>query len=78
MPIYEYRCSQCGADFERLRPLGRADEAGPCPRCGSPEVRRRLSVFASFARDGGETRAVAGSGGCGGCTSSSCSSCGKG
>ncbi len=79
MPIYEYRCCQCGTEFERLRPLGQAGDAGPCPQCGSLEVGRRLSLFASFASEGGQTRAVAGSGSsCSGCSSTSCSTCGKG
>jgi putative FmdB family regulatory protein len=78
MPIYEYRCCQCGQEFERLRPMGRAGEPGLCPGCGSSEVNRCLSVFASFAREGGATRAVAGSSGCSTCGSSSCGTCGKG
>ena len=78
MPIYEYRCSQCALEFERLRPMGRADEPGPCPQCGSSAVLRCLSTFASFSREGGATRAVAGSGGCSSCGSSNCSTCGKG
>jgi putative FmdB family regulatory protein len=79
MPIYEYRCCQCGTEFERLRPMGRADEAGPCPQCGSSEVARCVSTFASFAREGGTTRAVAGGGSsCSTCSASSCSTCGKG
>lgn len=78
MPIYEYRCCRCGTEFERLRPLGQATDAGPCPQCGSSEVSRRPSRFASFAKEGGQTHAVAGGSTCGSCTSTSCRSCGKG
>ena len=37
MPIYEYKCRKCGAEFEQL--LKRADEKVNCPECGSPMSR---------------------------------------
>lgn len=36
MPIYEYHCNKCNADFELMRPFGESNEAAPCPHCGSP------------------------------------------
>jgi len=48
MPIYEYHCKDCGADFERL--LKNREETVVC-ECGSNEVDRRMSVFAP--RNGG-------------------------
>ncbi|MGB9723829.1 MAG: FmdB family zinc ribbon protein [Chloroflexia bacterium] len=77
MPIYEYRCRRCGAEFERLLPMERAAEGGPCPQCGSEEIERCLSLFASFSREGGESRALGGSSGCASCTASSCATCGQ-
>jgi putative FmdB family regulatory protein len=46
MPLYEFRCPQCGAEFERI--VFRADE-GPvqCPTCGALNPERLLSVFSS-------------------------------
>ena len=45
MPIFEYRCKQCGANFESLQ--SRSDEPGPsCPGCGAERAERLLSVFA--------------------------------
>ena len=35
MAIYEYYCADCGKEFELMRPISRADEAGPCPTCGA-------------------------------------------
>ncbi len=78
MPIYEYRCGQCGAAFERIRPMAQADAPGTCPQCGSTDVQRCLSLFASFAHDGGETHALGGSSGCTSCAATSCATCGKG
>jgi len=47
MPIYEFRCEQCGCCFEELI----AAEAAPaCPRCGSARVCRLLSNVAPASR----------------------------
>ncbi len=35
MPIYEYKCENCGDDFECI--VFRTDEAVECPKCGSAE-----------------------------------------
>ena len=66
MPIYEYICTACGHEFERLRPIRRMDDEAPCPECDA-ESRRELSVFCAYSTtsDGG-MRSVAG-GGCSGC-----------
>lgn len=45
MPVYEYACSDCGSDQDRILPHDRADEPGPCPSCGG-ELRRRFSRVA--------------------------------
>ena len=46
MPIYEYRCSKCGKDFELMRPFSQADELSPCPSCGAAGE-KLISNFAS-------------------------------
>ncbi len=45
MPIYEYRCLQCGRRFSIFwRTISAAEEGRPrCPRCGSEEVQRLIS-----------------------------------
>jgi putative FmdB family regulatory protein len=40
VPIYEFECRKCGAQFEELVPAG---QAAPCPQCKSSEVTRRYS-----------------------------------
>jgi len=57
MPIYEYHCEECGADFERL--LKRRDEKVSC-ECGSTRVVRRLSVFAAHMGSSSSSSASAG------------------
>ncbi len=65
MPLYEYRCADCGAAFEKLTQRANADSV-TCPHCGGAHPRRLISLFASFAQstDGGTTP-IAGGGGCG-------------
>ena len=45
MPIYEYRCKECGAEFEELT-LSRDNGAVTCRKCSSRRVTRLLSTFA--------------------------------
>ncbi len=47
MPIYEYRCTKCGHVFSRLQRVGATSEGVTCPQCGSTEVERMVSTFAS-------------------------------
>lgn len=52
MPIYEYRCPECGEQFSRLRPMRELEEPARCPRCGNEQARRVLSVVAAGPRSG--------------------------
>lgn len=47
MPMYEYRCTKCGEEFEMLRSFTDEDEKIECPKCGAPGPTRTLSLFAS-------------------------------
>ncbi len=40
MPLYEYRCPQCGHELEKLRKMSEADAPLPCPKCGAPTSRK--------------------------------------
>jgi putative FmdB family regulatory protein len=47
MPIYEFRCVPCGAEFERIILPGREDtSAAACPSCGGQQIERKISAFA--------------------------------
>ena len=64
MPLYEYTCTTCDHQFEKLRPITRMDDPAPCPECES-QSERQLSVFMSFSTGtNGESSAIAGGGGC--------------
>lgn len=47
MPIYEYKCQNCGQKFELLQKLGASNEELSCPKCGAPKPVKQFSVFAS-------------------------------
>jgi putative FmdB family regulatory protein len=56
MPMYEYRCDECGREFEQLRRMSDADRDVICPECSSDHVRRLLSSFATSGCGAGTRR----------------------
>ena len=58
MPIYEYRCEECGDGFE-LFVCSPSRQAEPtCPKCGSQKVKKSVSLF-GVAGTRGSTSAAA-------------------
>ncbi len=57
MATYEYRCTNCGKDFEARRPMSEASEPATCPACGA-RADKLPSVFAS--KDGYTLRVPSG------------------
>ena len=45
MPIYEYICTSCKECFSLLQKVGTKEEDTTCPKCGSKEVKKKLSLF---------------------------------
>ncbi|WP_291325807.1 zinc ribbon domain-containing protein [Desulfovibrio sp. UCD-KL4C] len=82
MPIYEFKCADCGKVFEEL--VFNRDECPPCPECKSTGTEKLISACkfknggASDSRDMGAPAPSAPSsgGGCSGCSGGNCSSCG--
>lgn len=76
MPIYEYRCTKCGKDFEEIVCVN--DPAPPCPACCCGATEKLMSK-ASFHTDGGSGHDAghshSHSGGCCGCSGGNCASC---
>ncbi|MCS6882464.1 MAG: zinc ribbon domain-containing protein [Oscillochloridaceae bacterium] len=59
MPIYEYLCPECNGKFQKLV-RGFTDPPGlACPRCGSAEVRRAVSRFATLKSEDDRIEALA-------------------
>ncbi len=65
MPLYEYRCPDCGHRFELLQRLGEGAEDVTCPSCGRPAPEKQFSTFASSSASGGGGSTSFGGGGCG-------------
>ena len=55
MPLFEYTCRDCGLQFEALVVGGRRPA---CPKCGSDQLEKMYSTFASQASAGGADRAA--------------------
>jgi len=47
MPTYEYKCDNCGYEFERFQPITSA-AIKRCPECGKSKVRRLISTGAGL------------------------------
>jgi putative FmdB family regulatory protein len=52
VPIYEYRCDECGKRSSALLPSFSSPDP-VCPHCGKPALKRLVSTFAT-ARSGDE------------------------
>jgi putative FmdB family regulatory protein len=50
MPTYEFKCVNCGHDFEVTAHIADRDKKAVCPQCGSRDV---TTVFGAFAVGGG-------------------------
>lgn len=51
MPIYEYRCAECGHEMEKLQKISDAPLTD-CPACGKPGLKKLVSA-AGFRLKGG-------------------------
>ncbi|MBV9505118.1 MAG: zinc ribbon domain-containing protein [Acidobacteriia bacterium] len=49
MPIYEYRCEDCGTKFEKLVRRANGVTELACPSCGHQHLKQELSTFAAHA-----------------------------
>ena len=74
MPIYEYRCEDCGAEFEELTSVSNERQTLRCRHCESRRVTRLLSAFAVQA---GSPPAAAEGGPCGACGAPRRGMCGE-
>ena len=76
MPIYEYRCNECGKNFECLI-IG--SDTPECADCKSRNVARLMSTcgFLSKGSTGETVSSSAGASSCTGCSASSCAGCGQ-
>nr|WP_321255149.1 zinc ribbon domain-containing protein [uncultured Pseudodesulfovibrio sp.] len=85
MPIFEYKCSDCGHEFEEL--VFDRDECPPCPKCQSEKTGKLMSAVRSKIAGGASAPESSGgeadtgssfssSSPCSGCSGGDCSNCG--
>ena len=61
MPIYEFDCVDCDSGFQKLvRRISAINEV-TCPDCGSPNIKKKLSIFSSKVSGGTSSIASTGS-----------------
>jgi putative FmdB family regulatory protein len=75
MPLYEFRCADCGQIFDRLLPVG--SEAPGCSVCGSVEVNRLISLIGGLVGSGSSGSPSSFGGGGGGCGCGGACACGR-
>ena len=44
MPVYEYKCNECGGVLSLMRKMGQGAEDLICPSCGGKEMHKLLSA----------------------------------
>lgn len=71
MPIYEYVCDDCQAQFEKIV-INKQQEIS-CPKCASKKATIQLSVFATANANGSSAKPSGGSSSGGGCCGGGCS-----
>ena len=64
MPIFEYKCINCGKVTELLERTG-AEEVKLCTHCGGKKLKRIFSTFALGIKEGSSKRCLA-------CTDQTC------
>ena len=56
MPIYEYKCQDCGNRFEKLVRRSSDVDTLECPSCGQKHLSQELSTFAAHANGGSKSQ----------------------
>lgn len=82
MPVFEYRCTDCGSSYEILHKSSEREDLIECPSCHSKEYKKKFSTFAASVGSGATSYADSScaSGSCGVPSYSPCASgmCGLG
>jgi putative FmdB family regulatory protein len=52
MPLYEYRCTKCGEQFEVRQAMGQDGSNLNCPKCKAAKPEKLISSFSSIGGSG--------------------------
>ena len=47
MPVYEFKCGNCGELFEVMGSYAEREKEHPCPKCQSTDVKQAISLFSA-------------------------------
>ncbi|MFZ0456682.1 MAG: zinc ribbon domain-containing protein [Ignavibacteriaceae bacterium] len=77
MPIFEYKCRECGTKYEVLHKSSENQNDIICPKCSSSNNKKLLSTFSASMGDSGYSGNSCATGNCdvpssGGCASGFC------
>jgi putative FmdB family regulatory protein len=45
MPIYSFKCNRCKDEFDLLVSLSEDAECPRCPKCGSEDLKKNVTLF---------------------------------
>jgi len=62
MPVYEYKCKNCDEKFELFQ-FSYSENGVICSKCGSENIERLMSGFASTGASSGQSTPSCGGGG---------------
>lgn len=65
MPLFDFVCNECKGSFEELLRNSELVAEVRCPHCGSLQVKKKLSTFASKVSGAGSLSFGSPSGSCG-------------
>ena len=66
MPLYEYKCEECGKMFEQLM-RSSSDQPDVCPKCGGKKLAKQFSSFSASVHEHNALPCASG-----GCSPDSC------
>lgn len=69
MPLYDFRCEECGARFEQRLSFSQSDTRIACPTCASQHTRRLISAVMVLGVGASGAATEGGGCGCGGACS---------
>jgi len=77
MPLFEYKCMECGTKYEVLQKSSKSQEDIICPTCNSLRNKKLLSTFSASVSGSRSSESSCASGNCempysGGCASGMC------
>ncbi len=53
MPLYEFLCTDCGNEFEKMVSYAEANQRPTCPNCQGQDTHKKISKIASLGFSAG-------------------------